>query len=186
MKRFFQTYLLPGFVFEAAVIGGGYATGRELVEFFLPAGPWGGLLGMVVSMLVWSVVLAISFELARLARAYDYRSFFKVLLGRGWFLFEIAYFLLMVVILAVMGAAAGEIAYNLFGAPKLVGTLGMIAATGLLLFQRNAGIEKFLALSVGYLYLVYLVFLVWSTLVFGDRIAANFESHPVGSSWFTA
>ena len=166
MKRFFQTYLLPGFVFEAAVIGGGYATGRELVEFFLPAGPWGGLLGMVVSMLVWSVVLAISFELARLARAYDYRSFFKVLLGRGWFLFEIAYFLL--------------------GVPKLVGTLGMIAATGLLLFQRNAGIEKFLALSVGYLYLVYLVFLVWSTLVFGDRIAANFESHPVGSSWFTA
>ena len=70
MKRFFQTYLLPGFVFEAAVIGGGYATGRELVEFFLPAGPWGGLLGMVVSMLVWSVVLAISFELARLARLF--------------------------------------------------------------------------------------------------------------------
>ena len=39
MKRFFQTYLRPRFVFEAAVIGGGYATGRELVEFFLPAGP---------------------------------------------------------------------------------------------------------------------------------------------------
>jgi len=186
MKRFFQTYLLPGFVFEAAVIGGGYASGRELVEFFVPAGPWGGLLGMVVSMLVWSVVLAISFELARLARSYDYRSFFKVLLGRGWFLFEIAYFLLMVVILAVMGALAGEIANILFGAPKLVGTLGMIAATGLLLFQRNAGIEKFLALSVGYLYLVYLVFLVWSTLVFGDRIAANFDASEVGSSWFVA
>ena len=57
MKDFFQRYLLPGFVFEAAVIGGGYATGRELVEFFLPAGPLGGLLGMVVSMVVWSAVL---------------------------------------------------------------------------------------------------------------------------------
>lgn len=186
MKRFFQTYLLPGFVFEAAVIGGGYATGRELVEFFLPAGPWGGLLGMVASMVVWSVVLAVSFELARLTRSYDYRAFFKVLLGRGWFLFEIAYFLLMVVVLAVMGAAAGEIAHGLFGVPKLVGTLGMIVATGLLLVQRNAGIEKFLALSVGYLYLVYVVFLVWSTLVFGDRIAANFAAVPVGSDWFKA
>ena len=36
MNDFFRRYLLPGFVFEAAVIGGGYATGRELVEFFLP------------------------------------------------------------------------------------------------------------------------------------------------------
>ncbi|MCD9004846.1 hypothetical protein LDO31_01080 [Luteimonas sp. XNQY3] len=36
----FQRYLLPGFVFQAAVIAGGYATGRALVEFFLPAGPW--------------------------------------------------------------------------------------------------------------------------------------------------
>ena len=51
MSDWFRRYLLPGFVFEAAVIAGGYATGRELVEFFLPAGPWGGLLGMLVDEL---------------------------------------------------------------------------------------------------------------------------------------
>lgn len=186
MNNFFQKYLLPGFIFEAAVIGGGYATGRELVEFFLPAGAWGGLLGMLVSMLVWSVVLAISFELARRARAYDYRSFFKVLLGRGWFLFEIAYFLLMIIVLAVMGAAAGEITHSLFGLPKLAGSLGMIVATGLMLAYSSAAIEKFLALSVGYLYLVYFVFAVWSIVVFGDRIAANFATVPVGDNWFKA
>ena len=186
MNDFFRRYLLPGFVFEAAVIAGGYATGRELVEFFLPAGPWGGLLGMMVSMLVWSAVLMVSFELARVARAYDYRSFFKLLLGRGWFLFEIAYFLLMIIILAVMGAAAGEICHSLFGLPKLVGSLGMIAATGLMLVYSSAAIEKFLALSVGYLYLVYLVFVVWSVVAFGDRIEANFAAVPVGDDWFKA
>jgi uncharacterized membrane protein YkvI len=156
------------------------------VEFFVPAGPSGGLLGMVVSMLVWSAVLMISFELARRARAYDYRSFFKLLLGRGWFLFEIAYFLLMVIILAVMGAAAGEISHSLFGAPRLAGSLGMIAVTGLVLFTSNAAIEKFLAMSVGYLYLVYLVFVIWSIVRFGDRIGANFASLPVGDEWFIA
>ncbi len=186
MNDFFKRYLLPGFVFEAAVIGGGYATGRELVEFFLPAGPWGGLLGMGVSMLVWSAVLMISFELARLARAYDYRSFFKLLLGRGWFLFEIAYFLLMIIVLAVMGAAAGEITHSLFGAPRLAGSLGMIAATGLVLFYSNAFIERFLAMSVGYLYLVYIVFAIWSVVAFGDRIEANFAAVPVGDEWFKA
>ena len=170
MSDWFRRYLLPGFVFEAAVIAGGYATGRELVEFFLPAGPWGGLLGMLVSMLFWSAVLMISFELARRARTYDYRSFFKLLLGRGWVLFEIAYLLLLVIILAVMGAAAGEIMHDLFGLPKLVGSLGMILITGLLLFYSTATIERFLALSVGYLYLVYIVFVIWSIVVFGDRI----------------
>ncbi len=37
---FFQKYLLPGLVFQGVVIGGGYATGRELAEFFLPHGRW--------------------------------------------------------------------------------------------------------------------------------------------------
>lgn len=185
-STWFQRYLLPGFVFQAAVIAGGYATGRELVEFFLPAGPWGGLLGMGVSMLVWSAVLMVSFELARVARAYDYRSFFKVLLGRAWFLFEIGYFALMIVILAVMGAAAGEIAHSLFGLPKLAGSLGMIAATGAMLVYSSAAIEKFLTASVGYLYLVYCVFLVWSVVAFGDRIQTNFAAVPLAHGWFGA
>ena len=186
MSGFFRRYLLPGFVFEAAVIGGGYATGRELVEFFLPAGPLGGLLGMAVSMLVWSAVLAVSFELARRARAYDYRSFMKLLLGRGWFLFEIAYFLLIVLILAVMGAAAGEIVHDLFGAPRLVGSLVMIASVAFVLFHSTAAIERFLSVTVGYLYLVYVVFVIWSVLAFGDRIGASLAAEPVGHRWFMA
>jgi uncharacterized membrane protein YkvI len=186
MGDFFRRYLLPGFVFEAAVIGGGYATGRELVEFFLPAGPLGGLLGMVVSMLVWSAVLAVSFELARRARAYDYRSFLKLLLGRGWFLFEIAYLLLIVLVLAVMGAAAGEIVRSLLGVPRLAGSLLMIAGVALVLFHSSAAIERFLSLTVGYLYLVYLVFMIWSILSFGGRIEAALTAQPIGAGWFRA
>jgi uncharacterized membrane protein YkvI len=186
MKDFFRRYLLPGFVFEAAVIGGGYATGRELVEFFLPAGPLGGLLGMIVSMAVWSAVLAASFELARVARAYDYRSFTRLLLGRAWFLFEIAYVLLIVVIFAVMGAAAGEIAHSLFGLPKLAGTLLMIGSVAAVLFYPAAAIEKFLAISVGYLYLVYFVFVTWSLYSFGGRVEAALAAEPLGQRWFTA
>ena len=187
MNDFFRRYLLPGFVFESAVIAGGYATGRELVQFFLlPAGPWGGLLGMFIAMLFWSAVLMVSFELVRIAKAYDYRSFFKLLLGPAWFLFEIAYFLLIVIVFAVMGAAAGEITHDLFGLPRLVGSIAMIAATGLMVFYSSAAIEKFLAVSVGYLYVVYVVFFIWSLVAFGDRIEATFAAAPVGDGWFKA
>ena len=90
------------------------------------------------------------------------------------------------IILAVMGAAAGEIMHDLFGLPKLVGSLGMILITGLLLFYSTATIERFLALSVGYLYLVYIVFVIWSIVVFGDRIENALATEPVGNQWFKA
>jgi uncharacterized membrane protein YkvI len=53
---FLQRWILPGLAFKAVVIGGGYATGRELAEFFLPSGPIGGLLANLVATVVWSVV----------------------------------------------------------------------------------------------------------------------------------
>ena len=83
-SRFFQKYLLPGFVFQSLVIAGGYGTGAELVEFFLSLGPLTGLLAMGVATLIWSAVAASSFELARLTQSYDYRTFFTHLLGRGF------------------------------------------------------------------------------------------------------
>src|SRR5690606_16491620 len=77
----YKAYLLPGFVFQSIVIGGGYGTGRELVEFFLREGPAPGYLGMVTAMLIWGLILALGFELARVGRNYDYRTFSKALLG---------------------------------------------------------------------------------------------------------
>lgn len=182
MRDAFRRWLLPGFVFQGVTIGGGYATGRELIEFFLPAGPVGGLLGMLVSMAVFGAVLAASFELVRLTRAYDYKSFFEVLLGRGWVLFEIAYILLLVVILAVIGAAAGEIAGRSFGLPPLAGTLALIGAIGLIVFHGSAVVEKATATLAIALYACYVVLIVWTFARFGDAIGQSFDA-PVGAGW---
>jgi uncharacterized membrane protein YkvI len=54
----FKRLLLPGLGVKAMVIGGGYATGRELAEFFLPAGPVGGLLAIVFAMVLISLLCA--------------------------------------------------------------------------------------------------------------------------------
>jgi uncharacterized membrane protein YkvI len=67
----FQRVFLPRFAFKAVVIGGGYATGRELAEFFLPSGPWGGLAGMLLAMSIWSLAWAMTFRFARSVAAQD-------------------------------------------------------------------------------------------------------------------
>ena len=78
----FQRFWLPGLAFKAVVIGGGYATGRELAEFFLPSGAWGGLAAIAVATVIFSVVCAVTFLFARHVRAWDYVTFFKHLLDR--------------------------------------------------------------------------------------------------------
>ena len=185
MGDFYRRFLLPGFVFQGVTIGGGYATGRELIEFFMPPGPVGGLLGMAVSMLVFSAVLAASFELVRLTLSYDYKSFFRLLLGRAWFLFEIAYVLLLVIVLSVIGAAAGEILRNTFGLPPLVGTLSLMGVIGLLVFYGSDLVERATASISIALYGAYIGLIAWSLSSFGDQIAAHFANTPVGSGWFT-
>jgi uncharacterized membrane protein YkvI len=137
----FQRFLLPGFAFKAVVIGGGYATGRELAEFFVPSGPWGGLAAMLVAAILWSLVCAGTFAVAVAAGAYDYRTFFRLLLGRGWFLFEIAYSLFVSLILAVYSAAAGAIGQELFGWLPLIGAVALAVAIALFATFGNRSIE---------------------------------------------
>ena len=57
------------------------------------------------------LALAVRFQ------AYDYRSFFRLLLGRAWFLFELVLMVLFVLVLAVMGSAAGGILQDSLGLP---------------------------------------------------------------------
>lgn len=145
-KRF-QKYFVPGIVFQSCVIAGGYGTGRELVEYFMGYGPKGGLLGMcIVSLLVWSLICAISFMFAQIFKKYDYKSFMKELMGPGWVVFEIAYICFIVIVLAVVSASAGSILHELFGLNKWIGIIGMSVAVFALVMNGSSLIEKVLSL----------------------------------------
>jgi len=170
----FSRWLLPGLAFKAAVIGGGYATGREIAEFFLPAGPWGGLAGLTLATLIWSGMCVLTFLFARANGARDYRTFFKALLGRGWVAFELAYAFFVIVVLAVFGAAAGEIGHAVFGAPRWAGMLALLAGITAFTAFGSRLVEQLFAWVSILLYGVYGVFLVLALTSFGHDIAAAF------------
>jgi len=183
-SHWFKRFLLPGFAFKAVVIGGGYATGRELAEFFLPAGPWGGLAAMALATAIWSLVATATFWFARRTATRDYRSFFQALLGPGWIVFEIAYAAFIVLILAVFGAAAGAIAAATLGVPPIFGTLALMAAIGGCVAFGNSAVERLFAWVSVLLYGVYAVFLVLALSRFGPAISTAFaNSPPPASGW---
>ena len=181
--KFFRTYLMPGFIFQSIVVGGGYGTGRELVEFFMTEGPLSGLMGMMVSMIIWSLVLAISFELARIGKSYDYRTFIKSILGNGWPLYEIVYGIGLILVISVLGSASGKLAATMFGIPEITGIIIMIIMVGLLTFFGTGLIEKVLSFwSIG-LYIAFFFLVITCLWVFGDQIMQNITVYTQGSGW---
>ncbi|TPE63735.1 hypothetical protein FJQ54_02465 [Sandaracinobacter neustonicus] len=182
-SSWFERRLLPGFAFKAVIIGGGYATGRELAEFFGPSGARGGLYGMLVAMAVWSVICALTFLYARSTGTRDYRSFFRHLLGPFWPLFEIVLLSLFVLVLAVFSAAAGAIGAALFGAPPIAGQLAlMISIAGFVAFGSES-VERLFKWVSFVLYATYAVFLALSIWRFGDQIVAELSVPAQGVGW---
>ncbi|HEY1492339.1 MAG TPA: hypothetical protein VGF35_06905, partial [Steroidobacteraceae bacterium] len=184
MSTRFQRFLLPAFAFKAVVIGGGYATGRELAEYFVPSGPWGGVTAMLLATVIWSVVCVATFLFARASGARDYQSFVRALLGPGWIAFEASYVLFVIVILSVFGAAAGAIAAT-FGLPAIAGTLALMALIALVVAYGNTSVERLFTYVSFLLYGVYALFLVLALTRFGGQIAAGFARSVPMSGWVT-
>ncbi|MFL6749990.1 MAG: hypothetical protein ACJ8FC_09945 [Sphingomicrobium sp.] len=179
----FQRFLLPGLAFKAVVIGGGYATGRELAEFFLPSGAWGGLAAMGLSTVIFSLACMVTFLFARQVGARDYVTFFKQLLGPGWVLFEGAYILFIILILAVYGAAAGAIGAAVFGVSEIWGTLTLaLSIIGIVTFG-NTSVERMFAYVSYLLYAVYALFVLLAFSRFGEQIQAAFATDTTVGSW---
>jgi uncharacterized membrane protein YkvI len=179
----FARFLLPGLAFKAVIIGGGYATGRELAEFFMPSGAWGGVLGMAVAAAIWSLVCVLTFLFARRFQARDYRSFFQALLGKAWWIFEIPYFLFLIIILAVFGAAAGAIGQTLLGLPPLAGTLALVGLIALFTAFGDTSVEGLFKYVSLLLYAVYAAFLILALTRFGPKIAEAFSDRTIGPGW---
>jgi uncharacterized membrane protein YkvI len=141
-KRFFTVYIVPAAVFQSVMIGGGYGTGREVVEYFTRFGSVGGLLGLAAATVALAAVLGMTYDRARRASAYDYRRFVRSIAGRAWVAYEALYLLLLLLVLAVVGAAASEMLSGQFGVPKVAGASMILALIAIITLFGRTLIER--------------------------------------------
>jgi uncharacterized membrane protein YkvI len=172
-------YVVPGLVIQAVMVGGGYATGRELIEFFVSKGPATGLLGLALTALWISAAAAVSFELARQYRTFDYRTFSRIFLGRFWVLFEIGYYALLLLILSVLAAAAGKLLAQMLGLPELINSMLFMAVVAFVVFFGNSLIEKVISAWAMVFYITYgsiFALVLWK---FGPELSAALRAKPL-------
>jgi uncharacterized membrane protein YkvI len=175
--------LVPAAVFQSVIVGGAYGTGREIAEFISRFGPWGGVGVIALVALGFGLVLGVSFELARTTRTFDYRSFLKALLGPLWIVYEILFGILLLIVLAVTGAAAGTVLGDFFDVPDMLGTGLMLCAVIVLAWAGRRLVEITLTAGAVLLTAVICVFCwqVWQLRA--TEIAAAFREVAAPEGW---
>jgi uncharacterized membrane protein YkvI len=181
-----RVYLVPAGVLQSLMIGGGYGTGREIVEYFSRYGFLGGLLGLALVSCCFAVLLCVSYEFARLYRAYDYRRFFRALLGRGWVAFEVVYLLMFALVLAVIAAASASLVEEYLHLPGVLGVATLLALVVLFAFYGREWVTRILAYKALFLCAVFFMYFLVILSRSSGRIIAQFASHEILSGWGVA
>ena len=174
----YRVILMPTAVFLSVLFGASYGSGREVMEFVSSNGPSGGLVALLVLITTHVVVLGLSFELTRLYKVYDYVSFFKVLLKKGWFAYEIVIIVGLVIALSITATVGGTIVGDKFDFDARLGTAAIFILVVLLTYFGREIVAKSMMLSVVALFVV-LAVLIWQ--IFQSEtaaIAAAFREHP--------
>jgi uncharacterized membrane protein YkvI len=166
--------LLPGIILQSVLIGGGYATGREIVEYGGKFGASGWISGLAI-FFGFSVISILSIEACRQWKVYDYKSLVKKLIGPGWIAYEIVYLLLAILIIAVMASAAGEILNSTLGFPRWIGVILIILLVGFLNYKGDEVIAKLETFGTIALFATYIIFAITVFSNKGSEIADTFS-----------
>lgn len=171
----FGKYLVPGILLQSVLIGGGYATGREVISYGAIYGAKGWLAGLA-TLIGFAIMSMLTFEFCRVTRSYDYKDLMKNLLGKFGVLYDLIYIPLSVIILAVMASATGEIVNLTMGLNYWVGVVVVIVIVGILNFYGSGLIERFETLGTIALYAAYIIFGILAVKASGSHIAEVFAT----------
>ena len=161
-KKFYEgtyaRYILPGVLLQSVLIGGGYATGREIYSYGAKFGAMGWIAGLTIGI-GFALFAFLTFEICRIYKVYDYKNYIKQVIGPLWPVMDILTILIAILLIAVMAAATGSI-FEQAGLPNFLGSVVIVLLCGLLNFKGSAFIEKFESIGTILLYGGYILFTI--------------------------
>lgn len=176
----YKVWILPGFIFQSVVMGGGYASGRETVEYFTRFGG-AGFKGIFITYLVWAVAMAAAFEICRVFKVYDYRKVVKVFLWKAWPAFDVIYVYMIILTLAVMLAAGGSALHGVAHISNWWGVAVIFIGTLVLCYRGRRAIEGYMGVFSVYLYGIFIAIFVGTMVKYGSSISAGLSISEPGA-----
>ncbi len=179
----YAKYILPGVLLQSVLIGGGYATGREIYSYGAKFGAMGWISGLTIGI-GFALFAFLTFEICRIYKVYDYKNYIRQVIGPLWPVMDILTVLIAIVLIAVMAAATGSI-FEQVGLPNILGSVVIVFLCGLLNFKGSKVIEKFESVGTVLLYGGYILFTIIVLVKKGGNIPqvfATMDTSAVGGS----
>jgi uncharacterized membrane protein YkvI len=178
-----RTVIVPAAVFQSVIFGGAYGTGREIAEFVSAYGPLGGILSLLVVAAIFIVTLTLCFELARMFKTYEYRSFLASLVGPGWVVYEILLVLSIPLVLAVNGSAVATIMEDQLRLPATLGVIITFGVVTLISFRGRKAVEGSMLFIAAGLVAVLSMTIAAAMATGADSIRATLSTAQVVAGW---
>jgi uncharacterized membrane protein YkvI len=134
-------------------------------------------------MACFGLLLGVSYDFARVFRAYDYRRFFRHLLGRGWIAFEVLYVAMFALVLAVISAAAGNLFAEYLHFSSAIGVGVLLLTMTVLAFYGRQWVTRILTFKALLLSVVFLAYFVTIVSRAGPTIVAEVGRLEIVNSW---
>ncbi|WP_026894884.1 YkvI family membrane protein [Clostridiisalibacter paucivorans] len=189
-KSALPVYIAVAFVWFTTQFGGGFAAGRQIIDYFINYG-WYAVFTPILVQLILAVIFYKVFKLCFENKLNDYREFTDELYGKTKKvmspIFEFSYNLTLCVATAVAFATGGATLTQLIGIPYLLSTF-IIAVAIFLLTIFGADLVRKAATIVSILIIVgILAVFIPNIIYFAPKISANYAvlkagSAPVGSA----
>ena len=157
----YERYILPGVILQSVLLGGGYATGREIVTYGAKYGALGYIAGLGI-LLGFTIMCIMTFAVARSFNAYDYKTLVKQFSWKFYILFDALYILFGILAISVMASASGEIGKSILHIPYYVGVGAMVVFSGILNFYGGRLIEKISTVETAVVYISYIIFSIFA------------------------
>lgn len=170
----YSRYILPGVLVQSMLIGGGYATGREIFSYGAKYGAYGWISGITICI-GFALLAIFAYELCRIFKVYDYKNYIKQLIGPLWPIMDILNLLIMTLLISVMAATTGSI-FEEVGLPNILGSIVIVLICGVLNFKGERIIEKFESIGTILLYAGYILFTILILVNKGGNISHVFST----------
>ena len=151
--------------FVGVVVGAGFASGQEILQFFSSFGYW-GLLGGVVSGICFTVLGMAVGELSQVSVSHSFKEGLYLICGpRLGVVVDIMITFFMYAIAVVMFAGGGSLMEQQWGVPAEYGSIAVMVITVLIVFLRVDRVMAFIG-SVTPILVLMVIFLCiysWNT-----------------------
>ncbi|MFC7687964.1 hypothetical protein [Ureibacillus sp. GCM10028918] len=167
MKKSFQI----GGAFVGLIVGGGFASGQEIMQFFTGFGTY-GIFGAIVAMICFSFL---GMSIAQLGYELHTKSHKEVvyhIAGRSFgSILDILITFFLIAVSVAMFAGAGAAFYQIFGVDPIIGSLFMVVITVFTLMLNINNIINIIAMTTPYLLGIMLIIALYSIFTMDLSIA---------------